>query len=154
MSAPDSYRGNRVGAPPTPSFKEIVMPQGPYPDYGAPDVPTARDFLNEIIPLALAGHTNAGLGAIMNAHYGLILAHAMLERQNHAHGLLRTYVKKDGSAKTAASAPDVYDSSSQTAWTNVQSCFTRLSATTPPPDFLALQAALNEIDHGGGGGVV
>ncbi len=128
------------------------MPQGPYPDYGAPDVPTARAFLDEIIPLALAGYTNAGLGSIMTAHYGLILAHAILDRQNHAHGILRTFVKKNGSAQTAASSADVYDSSSQTAWLHVQSCYSRLSATNPPPDFVALQSALNEIDHGGGGG--
>ena len=79
--------------------------------------------------------------------YDLILAHAMLDHENHAHGLLRDFVEPDGTG-----VPPNPNLKLDAAWDNVNVAHGLVSL--PNPSLPQLGAAMNGIDHGGGGGVL
>ena len=82
--------------------------------------------------------------------YEIILAHAQLDRINHAHGVLRDNVKKDGTGNAGSAAAKL--AKLDAAWTNLFTAHQGLAK--PNPGIAELQQALDGIDHGSGGGML
>jgi hypothetical protein len=81
---------------------------------------------------------------VMKHLYELILAHALLDRVNHNHGLLRDLVDIKGDDAVGDG------SGLDTAHDQVAEAYNKVML--PAPTLGQLQAALLGIDHGGGGG--
>ena len=119
----------------------------PWPDH----IPTgqffaARALQDQIILECQTRLQDPMLPGTNRILYDLILAHAQLDRHNHAHGKLRDLVKSNGNGETPNPTGKL-----DTAWANVKNCYDLLMAATPP-DIDDLSLALKGIDHGGGGG--
>ena len=117
----------------------------PWPDHikTGESIP-ARALIDDIIGVCYAWLEVEWIGEIQRTYYEMILAHAVLDRENHAHGLLRDLVKADGSGKTPNPAAKL-----DLAWDQVRTAYDRVMM--PTPSLGDLQQALDGIDHGGGG---
>jgi hypothetical protein len=98
-------------------------------------------LIEDIINVCYLQLQDEWIGEIARGYYEKILAHAILDRENHAHGKLRSLVKKDGTAKA--------DGDLDIAWDEVLQAYEKVML--PAPSLADLQAALDGIDHGGGG---
>jgi len=110
----------------------------------------ARALQDDIIMTCQTRLADPALAGSMRVIYDLILAHAYLDRHNHAHGLLRDFVKSNGDGVGANGAAKT--ANLDAAWGNVMNAYNNVML--PSPTLVELQTALNGIDHGGGGGVV
>ena len=110
----------------------------------------ARALQDDIIVTCQARLADPLIMGSMRVIYDLILAHAHLDRHNHAHGLLRDFVKTNGDGVGANA--NAKKANLDAAWGNVMNAYNNLML--PSPTLAELQTALIGIDHGGGGGVI
>ena len=114
----------------------------PWPDHiKTGELIPARMMIGDIINVCHERLWDETTSETARHYYEVILAHALLDRENHAHGKLRTLVKRDGTEKVANGL--------DTAWDEVQIAFDNVMP--PDPSLTDLMAALLGIDHGGGG---
>jgi hypothetical protein len=118
-----------------------------WPDHikagGIPEVP-ARTLISDIISVCYVWLEEDWIGEIARGYYEKILAHALLDRANHAHGLLRDLVKQDGSGEVPNPTANL-----DQAWDQVRGAYDKVML--PAPSLNDLRDALDGIDHGGGG---
>ena len=108
---------------------------------------TADQLLQDIIFVCQMRLDSGGLPPLYESYYGLILSHAQLCGVNHAHGLHRDFIRPDGSGEPPMPATKL-----DAAWDHVNAAHALVTAPAPP--LSDLMSALDEIDHGGGGGTI
>jgi len=111
---------------------------------------SALHLQDEIILNCQTRLSDPSMPALSRVMYDLILAHAQLDRVNHSHGLLRTFVLADGTGKGANA--NAKRNNLNAAWNNVQTAHALVMLAAPT--LAELQSALQGIDHGGGGGIL
>lgn len=111
---------------------------------------SALHLQDEIILTCQTRLSDPSLPALSRIMYDLVLAHAQLDRVNHAHGLFRNFVLADGTGKGANANAKLNNLNA--AWGNVQTAHALVMM--PAPALGELQSALQGIDHGGGGGIL